>query len=182
MKTRIVFAMTVCLMLFGLNAISYANLFVLIPDIPGESRDSNHLGWIEGLSSSWGHAQAPPGATVKGPQFSHLAIAKEIDSNSPALALFAADARLLPEVRLEFTTNIADQRVVYLKIRLRNSRIVSYKASGTGNNSASGTEELGLTFGQISWTTIRYDSNARPIPGGSAACWDLINNGSKCQP
>lgn len=181
MKTRIVFAMTVGLILFGLTVNSYAELFVPIPGVQGESTEPNHPGWSHALSSSWKHSQGPPESTVKIAQFSQLTVTKTMDTTSGALALFVADARLLPEVLLEFTRTFNNQRLVHLRIRLRNARLVSYEAAGNGNGDLPPTEMLGLTFAQISWATFRYDSSGRQVKG-SAACWDVINNVSKCQP
>ena len=169
MKIRILFAMTVSLMLLGLTINSYTELFVLIPGIQGESTEPNHPGWSYGLSSSWKHAQAPPESTVKGAQFSPLIITKVAGTTSPALALFAADARVLKDVLLEFTHPIINnQNFVHLRIRLRNARLVSYEAVGSGNGDPAETEVFGLTFTQISWTTFRVDETGRPVVASTA--------------
>jgi type VI secretion system Hcp family effector len=178
MKLRLVLCLAVVLVAWQV-AVARAVTYMQIPNIQGEVTDSNHLGWIELQSLSWGHADAPPGAPVK-VQFTRVNFTKLLDSVSAALALSAADGHVMKDVKVEIVrTNGSGGLVVVFRMKLTNARLTSYAASAQAGPQPP-VESLALAFDTITWLNFRVTPQGQTAPG-TAGCWDVVGNKS-CTP
>lgn len=171
---RVVLAMAVfCIVTAGFTTQTRADdLFVLITNIEGESRDVNHPGWMDVTSIQWG-AEGPPPDVKARPQLGPLVITKFSDSTSVGLALSAANGHIFPELKLEATKPFGDARKVTYRIRLTDVRVVSYKRSEAANNIP--TETVEFAYSTITWIAFKLSSTGQLL-GNTSACWDVINN------
>lgn len=96
--------------------------FLFITDIPGESRDSNHIGWIEPVGYT---LHIENGADVKGdpnPKFSNLLVAKMIDCASIPLMLKCCNNTHIPQVIIE-RARAGGEKDVFYRLTLTGSRV-----------------------------------------------------------
>lgn len=170
--------LVVWLLLAGHITASHAtDLFLLIPNVPGESTDQAHLGWIDAQSASWSHGEAPPGSPVK-IQFGRVTITKRNDSTSATLALLAASGQPIKDVKLEIQT-VGVNRVPLLRVKLTNVRVASYATAWRENDNPA-TDSIALSFDTITWINFKITAQGQSV-AGSSACWDVVNN-KACTP
>jgi type VI protein secretion system component Hcp len=142
----------------------------------GDVTESNHVGWIELQSLSFGHGEAPPGAQVK-IQFGRVNMTKTMDSVSAALALLAASGQPVSQVRVEITRPSGSSAPVIFKLKLTGARLTSFASSAQPIHPAA--ENLGWSFDSVTWINIKLNLQNQPVPG-SSACWELVKN-TPCQ-
>ena len=155
-----------------------AAIYMLIPNISGETTESTHAGWVELQTLNWGHGEPPPGSAVK-VQFNKVNGTKQLDSVSSALALLAANAQPLKEVKVEVVRTAAGTITVLYRLKLTNARLVNYAASVQSNQI--GIETFSLEFDTISWISFKTTAAGTTSTPGTAGCWDVVGN-KPCAP
>jgi type VI protein secretion system component Hcp len=179
MSKLITSVLAVWFLLAGHVAASHAaiDMFLLVPNVPGEANDPAHSGWIQVETATWNHGEAPPGSPVK-LQFGRVTIAKRNDSTSPLLALLAASGQPIKDVKLEMLLTGAT-RPLLLRLKLTNVRVASY-ATALRSTDNVGSDSIGLSFDTITWINFKVNAQGQSV-AGSSACWDVVNNKS-CAP
>jgi type VI secretion system secreted protein Hcp len=179
MSKMVLCILTVWFLLAGHLATSHAaaDLFLLIPNVPGESADQAHAGWIDLQGVTWSHGEAPPGSATK-IQFGRVTMTKRNDSTSAMLALLAASGQPIKDVKLEMLTTGAT-RLLLLRLKLTNVRVASYATAVTTAGNAA-TDSIALSFDTITWINFKINAQGQSV-AGSSACWDVINN-KACAP
>lgn len=93
--------------------------YLQIDGIKGESQDSNHAGWIEISSASWGvkqprsaTASTAGGHTAERCEHKSIALSKIADLASPILMQTCSAGRTIPKVKLEFMRADSDGKPI----------------------------------------------------------------------
>ncbi len=175
MKKYVVMCLTIALVACHV-ASGHAAIYVQIPGMQGDVTESNHVGWIELQSLSFGHGEPPPGATVK-VQFGRINMTKNMDSNSAALASLGATLQAIPQLKVEVTRSSGASNPVIFKMKLTGARLTSF-ASST-QPLLPPVENIGWSFDTITWISLKLNQQGQVVPGTSA-CVDLSKN-SPCQ-
>ncbi|MHC5076483.1 MAG: Hcp family type VI secretion system effector [Planctomycetota bacterium] len=169
--------------LFSLASASEAvatDIFVKIAGIPGESRDKRHSNWIDAESITHQIEQkvhsigAAGGRSGGKPDFGDFVVFKKIDKATPALNLYCAKGQHIPEVTIHRTASTTDAgRVPYMEYKLEDVVVTLVRAGIPGGKA--GTEEVGLSFGKITWTYTELDVRGKK-KGEITYSWDLQAN------
>jgi type VI secretion system secreted protein Hcp len=148
--------------------------------IDGESRDSNHKGWIE--IDSWGHTIRQPSAATASSSGGHTAercehgemmFSKEMDLTSPSLWQACSQGEVFKTVTVEFYRASNTEPVKYLEIVLHNAMIGS--VSPTANGEGLPTETLSLKYASVKWTYTKQDLDHN-VSGNNPKMWSLAQN------
>jgi type VI secretion system secreted protein Hcp len=157
--------------------------FVKIDNIPGESSDESHDGWIEALYFDCGLTQPADVSSMSrsragggGVQVEDFVFTKIMDKSSPVLALTCCKGTHIPKVEVELCES-AGSHHPYMKY-IMEKVIISGVQPGGSLNSGDGqkpAETIRLTFGKITWEYIPLDDDGNP---GSTvrAGWDCVTN------
>jgi type VI secretion system secreted protein Hcp len=137
-----------------------AAIYVRFEGIDGGSLDRDHRNWCDAVTFSHGlnHPASATGSTRRrgSVEYGALSITRRIDKASPKLEEAAARGNTIPRVTLHVTASSADAgRVPYYQVVLTNVVITSYTVQGSSESPP--TEEVGLSFEQISVTFTEVD-------------------------
>jgi type VI secretion system secreted protein Hcp len=142
--------------------------FIWFEGIAGESKDPQHMGWLE--ASSWQLDQIRTSTSrvhraTGGPTkliFQAISITKNIDKASPTLRLFCANGKHIPNATISLRKGGGTQE--YLVLKLRDVSMASYHASAGG---AGATETFVLSAADA---TMDYPPapTPKPIPAAVA--------------
>jgi type VI secretion system secreted protein Hcp len=138
-------------------------LFIKFDGINGECKDSNHQGWSDLLSMSWGLNQAGSGATGQTRRrgvvtVQDVMISKEFDTSSVKLAEAVASGKVFPKVEIHNTASYSDARATFFKVELKNVMVTSHMVAAAGGGDAVPTESMGLNFEEVKQTYTQFDS------------------------
>lgn len=168
-------AIPLALSIYG--SASYADAFLKIDDIEGESTTAGYLGWIDiesfsagtgtGVSSSSGSTR-----TNASPQPDSVVVDKRLDASSPYLFLAAAKQTSLKSVVLESRTPLGSGGNTLLRYELSNASILYLDSSTESPKSAliQPIKET-LAFGFEEWA-MRYQ---RPGLDQVATSWNFVD-------
>jgi type VI secretion system secreted protein Hcp len=153
--------------------------FMQISDIPGESKDGKHDGWIELLSFRHGAAQpisrtasSAGGATAERANFSPVTISKLVDRASPKLWEACFTGKHIKEITIELCRAGGDKQK-YLVIKMEQVLLANFDQGGGDDFPV---ETVSFSPGKITMDYIQQ-SRADGTPAGSvAAGWDLTQN------
>jgi len=153
------------------------DMFLKIPDIPGESKDAVHaddhdiLAYSFGMSNS-GSAIYSGGGAGKA-NFQDLSVTKWLNKGSPKLLLYCANGQHIQEVILT-VRKAGETPVEYWKIKLTDVIITSVTSGGSGGEDRL-TENVTFNYGRIEWSYTPVDDKGGT--GGSIDHgWDLESN------
>ena len=141
-----------------------AAIFARFEGIDGESKDSNHEGWIDILSIDWGVHRAGGVAPSHASGLGELIIgdfmmAMNYDRASPKLADKCLRGEVIPKLEIELTATYGGSRATYLRYEFRNVIITSYQVNASGNDEAGPpTVLVGNNFEEIKVVYTEYDS------------------------
>jgi type VI secretion system Hcp family effector len=147
--------------------------FIYIEGLSGESRDENHIGWMDILNFRWGiqNASSPPMSAKA--SFQDLTFTKRVDRTTPDLALACAEGRRFPSASLEFTKLEVDGLFPFLKYRLYNCGIARYEPGGSDDEGL--WETIGISYDAIEWSYIERNANGAflsPITRSFSIKWN----------
>lgn len=155
----------------GLNALRAGfEIFLEVPNAPGEAVERNHKDWIDILSFS--HTMNRT-AQLAPALHSSLYLEKRLDKASPNLALFCSRGDVLPSAQIDFIRN--DQTAIrFYQINLSNALVtVAQSSGGSGGNAV--YETIGLNYHRIEWT-YREVSAVGAVKGTHSSFWNLVRN------
>ena len=154
---------------------SYAELYLFIDGILGESKGPNRQGWSDIKSVSWGVGESPPGSAMK-VQFRRLELTKPHDSIAPALALLASTGKPVRELRVEAARMNGGVEVVTTRVRLTGVRVSNIATAGLEQVSTNLiTDSVAFSFDTITWTYFKFDETGRTA-GTFSTCFDVRTN------
>ena len=135
------------------------DMFLKIDGIDGESTDDRHKGEIEIESFSWGETQSGGAAHGGGGGAGKVSMqdfhfVMRSSKASPKLFLACATGQHIKEAQLSVEVigergRTAKDQVGYLKYKLTDILVSSYKTAGTGADDALPVEEVALNFAKI---------------------------------
>ncbi len=157
--------------------------FIQIQDIPGESTDDKHGGWIEVLSYSHGLAQPTSGSSSSGGGRSaercdhqDFSIVKTLDKASPKLALYCCNGAHIPKITVELCRASGDKQK-YMQYVLSESIVSSVRPGGSSQGGEElPLEEVSFNYGKIEWVYTETDHKTGKAKGDVKAGWDLTAN------
>lgn len=149
--------------------------FLKIPDIPGESRNEDHVDEIEIFSIDWSMEREAPsagsGRISSAAEFSPIMIKKRIDKATPLLMAALASGQVFGEVEIAVKRQSGDTLGEYVHIELRNVSVVR-SAVGGDFSEVYLDEELSLSYEQIVFSYTPISDEGRPLDPVEFG-WDL---------
>jgi type VI secretion system secreted protein Hcp len=155
--------------------------FMQISDIPGESKDGKHDGWIELLSFRHGAVQpvsstasSAGGAAVGRVNFSPVTISKLVDKTSPKLWEACFTGKHIKKITIELCRAGGDKQK-YLVIKMEQVLIADFEQGGSDDFPI---ETVSFFPGKITMDYIQQSREDGTPAGTVAAGWDLTQNKS----
>jgi type VI secretion system secreted protein Hcp len=151
--------------------------FLMIDGIPGESKDSKHINWIELMDYSEKMESQPStsgsGGGAAKPVHGPLAITKRMDISSPKLYLALNNGLHIKEARME----LIKSGLVTMRINLSDVTITMVEVIGNDpENGQPPAETINLSYGKIKWTYFSADPRTGNIKARAESGWDLAAN------
>lgn len=158
-----------------------SDVYMQIDGIKGESKDSNHQGWIEVSSVHWGihqprsaTASTSGGHTAERVEMKEVSFEKMADLSSPILMQTCAMGKTIPKVTFEFMrADGAGTPICYFRMELRNVLIGGVEPGIEPGNLLG--EHVSLKYAQMVWKYTQQQ-----IAGGSGGStvggWDCAAN------
>jgi type VI secretion system secreted protein Hcp len=129
------------------------DMFLKIPDIPGESEDADHEDEIDVERFSWGASlevgRDEDGSRTGLSRLGDIVIRKKVDRASHELTHVVQQNAVLPEVVLSIRADGAAGEAKYFEVTLTDARVVS-QSTGTAGDVP--TEEIAFSFQEVTWT------------------------------
>jgi type VI secretion system secreted protein Hcp len=153
-KSKASVLVAVLLMTIGCNATLHAalDIFLDIPEIPGESVDSVHTNQVDVLAWAWGMSNS--GTTHLGTNagagkvsFQNLNLTKYVDKASPRLMLHCANGDHLTNVTL-YVRKVTVNPIEYIKIELTDVLVAGVSTGGYEGEDRL-TENVALNFANV---------------------------------
>lgn len=141
------------------------DMFMKVEGASGESKDSNHTGWTDIDSFTWGAIQphsmgSGGGAGVGKVAFQDLNVVAKIDKCYPAVLKHCATGKHLGEVQLSLC-KAGGSQIEYGKITLTDVLVTSVTVSGTSSGES---------------TVVNYSFQAAKV---KTQYWEQTNSGGK---
>ena len=177
MKSLVTNLLICCFCVSTLNAALTG--YLKIPDIPGESKASNHEEEIDILSIDWNISRPltdeGSGRTRGSPEFSDLVVSGLVDKSTPKLLEASASGRAFDEVVISFRKDSGEAHLDYLKITLTNVQIASYDLS-VNSTSDVPAATIGLTYEALRVAYTEFDESGTS-KGDTEATWNIQEGG-----
>lgn len=112
------------------------DMYLKVQGVTGESKDSNHTGWIDALSFNWG-AEQPGNMSVGGGggagkvNFHDLSVQTMIDKGTPAVLKFCASGKHVDKVELS-VCKAGGSQIEYSRIVLEDVLVTKTSFTGVG--------------------------------------------------
>lgn len=154
------------------------SMFLQVDGVTGESADSNHTGWIDVSSFTWG-AQQPGNMSTGGGggagkvAFSDLHITTKIDKATTTLLKFCANGKHVASVVLSICKSGGEQ-IEYSKITLTDVLITSVDYTGSSDG-----DLIGISYSfQASKVQQQYwvQTSSGTKGAESSTGWDIKAN------
>ncbi len=141
------------------------DMFMKVEGASGESKDSNHTGWTDIASFTWGaiqpHSMASGGGAGVGKvAFQDLNVVANIDKCYPAVLKHCATGKHLGKVEISLC-KAGGSQIEYGKIELTDVLVTSVTVSGTSSGES---------------TVVNYSFQASKI---KTQYWEQTNQGGK---
>lgn len=153
------------------------NAFIEIKDIPGESTDSAHEGWISVEEFSLGVSQAKSPVSGSGAltnsqaTFQDFSFDKPIDISSPALMEACAKGKHFPEISVDVCRAGDTEMKVIQSFKFSNCIISSWNQSGNGDEVIK--ENVSIAYGKIFNEYKAQENTQIQNKGQKVGGWDL---------
>jgi len=112
---------------------SFAVVYMHIPGIEGESKDTGHEGWIDLLSIQY---------MTESNESEQILVIKNLDKSSPKITQAISSGLVIKEVRID----LCDSKSCYEKIVLGNVYLTEYSFSASSGSGNGIVEEINLLF------------------------------------
>ena len=145
------FVLAVAVVCFSNATIAAVDMFLDIPEAPGESQDNDHAGEIDVLAWSWGAAINFDGKKG-GCGIQDLGVTKWVDSASPALLMAQVQGTVFPLVTL-VVRRAGAEPLEYITLEFTNVRVSSLSTGGSGGEDRL-TENISLNFQSGTFTYV----------------------------
>lgn len=155
--------------------------YLQIDGLKGESADSNHTGWIELTSASFGvkqprsaTASTAGGHTAERCEHKSISLSKLTDLASPILMQLCSAGRTIPKARLEFMRADSDGKPIkYYEVELENVLIGSIDQVMHGGIGLH--DNFTLKFSKVRWKYTQQKISGG-AGGNTSGGWDLSTN------
>ena len=154
------------------------DMFLKVEGASGESKDSNHKGWTDITSFSWGASQ-PGNMGVGGGGgagkvcFNDLHVNALIDKSTPALLKHCSSGKHLTKIELS-VCKAGGTQVEYAKITLEDVLVTAVQYTGAG-----GEDTVGVTY-SFQAAKVKQQYWEQTSAGGkgaeSSAGWNIKEN------
>ena len=154
------------------------DMFLKVEGVTGESKDSNHTGWTDITSFSWGASQ-PGNMSVGGGggagkvNFNDLHVNALIDKSTTAILKHCASGKHLTKVELS-VCKAGGQQVEYSRITLEDVLVTSVQSTGADNG-----DTVGVTYA-FQAAKVKQQYWEQTTAGGkgaeSSAGWNIKEN------
>jgi type VI secretion system secreted protein Hcp len=157
------------------------DFFLKIPSIPGESKDKEHVDWIEVESWGFGISNATdPGrgarATKSVANFSEFSFVKLCDKASPLLFRTCCSGDYVAELTFAAKKSGAKAgQVDYLIIKFTDCLLSNLSQGGGGSDDVMPVENVSFAFSGISFEFKQIDTKGNLSPA-AAFKYDLKKN------
>lgn len=141
-----------------------------IGDIKGESRDSDHLEWIEVSSFSWGISQPDTPRSIRGGSgpgrvsVQDISFRKRLDKSSPLLMKHCATGDPIPNAVLHVARTHNDKQT-YMEVTLSDLLVSSYSTASSTDGSSIPSDEISLNFSRIEMAYSEIDCSTNRVVG-----------------
>jgi type VI secretion system secreted protein Hcp len=154
--------------------------FLKLDGIKGESADAKHKGEIDISSFSWGASQTGVSATGGGGgagkvHFQDIHFVKKTDASSPLLMLNCANGAHIKEGNF-VVRKAGGTQLEYLKIKLTDILVSSFKDHGSISGGDIPTESVTLNFAKVEYSYQPQGSDGKAQGGPILAGWDVKAN------
>lgn len=75
-----------------------SSIFLKVDNISGESKDANHVGWIDVKSMNWGTSRNTNGSGTV--HYKNLSVHTSVDKATPAMFLYASNGRKISKIEI----------------------------------------------------------------------------------
>ncbi|MBC7422358.1 MAG: type VI secretion system tube protein Hcp [Ferruginibacter sp.] len=164
---------------FTMNAFAQQKIFIQIQNIPGESTDANHHGWIDAYAYSGGMttnvSRQSGGTSVSKAYFSDYVFTICLDRSVNPMKIAQASAKLIPTVIIELSKLVGGNPKVYSKIELTDVLITGLNEGATSDINKT-TFNVSYSYAKIKTSYFLIDP-ATGLPTAQASfSWDVVNN------
>jgi type VI secretion system secreted protein Hcp len=154
--------------------------FLKLDGIKGESADAKHKGEIDITSFSWGLSQTGIQATGGGGgagkvAFQDISFIKKTDASSPLLMLNCANGTHIKEGNF-VVRKAGGTQLEYLKLKLTDILVSSFKDHGSISGGDIPTESLSLNFAKVEYSYQQQGADGKAQGGPILAGWDVKAN------
>ena len=154
--------------------------FLKLDGIKGESADAKHTGEIDITSFSWGLSQTGIQATGGGGgagkvAFQDISFIKKTDASSPLLMLNCANGTHIKEGNF-VVRKAGGTQLEYLKLKLTDILVSSFKDHGSISGGDIPTESLTLNFAKVEYSYQQQGADGKAQGGPILAGWDVKAN------
>ncbi|SDK16282.1 type VI secretion system secreted protein Hcp [Pseudomonas delhiensis] len=154
------------------------DMFMRVEGATGESKDSNHKGWTDVVSFTWGAVQ-PGNMGVGGGggagkvHFDDLLINAQIDKSTPALLKYCASGKHIPKVEVS-VCKAGGSQVEYTRIILEEVLVTGVKYTGADTGDL---VSMLYSFQAAKVTQQYWEQTEQGSKGAeSSAAWDIKQN------
>src|SRR5690625_4404582 len=144
------------------------SIFVNYDGIKGESSDSNHKGWMDVDSISWGvvrrittEASTQNDRESANAEISELTLTRRMDSATPSLFTEACCGTGKDVVIHLTKTGTGSGADVYMEYTLKNALISNYQVTANSQDNARPTEVLTISFVDVEVKYTPYDEDGK---------------------
>jgi type VI secretion system secreted protein Hcp len=154
--------------------------FLKLDGIKGESADAKHKGEIDIMSFQWGVSQTGVQATGGGGgagkvHFQDIHFIKKNDASSPLLMLNCAGGNHIKEANF-VVRKAGGEQLEFLKIKLTDVLISSFKDHGSQNGDQIPMEYVTLNFAKVEYQYQPQGADGKAQGGPIMAGWDVKAN------
>jgi type VI secretion system secreted protein Hcp len=156
-------------------------LKITSPDVAGEATASDHEGWIEIYSFSWGASNpttigsGTTGLAAGKVSISSFNIMKKTEASSCPLFAACCAGQHFKEavVDMRKATGTDGQQQTFLKYTFSDVMVESIQWSGSSGGDDSPTESVSLAFAKVAIEYSKQDTEAGGMTPAGNASWDL---------
>lgn len=157
---------------------SLQDFFIRIEGITGESKDSQHAGWIDVLNFSYGVSQSSSmftggGGGVGKANFDALSFTHYADKATPNLMQYCAAGKHVPTVEIS-CCKVGNGSQEYMKITLTDCLITHAGPSGSTDD-ARVKESVGISYAKIK-VEVKEQNADGSMGAAVTGTWDVKQN------